>query len=280
MLKEGIITIACKHALYGRYAYNMAVSVRAIAPEMPIAVITDSVGLSHLDDMQRTVFDEIIYADADDFNTGGKCTPLTLKFHLYKYSPFEFTIFVDADTIFSPMADLRSMFVQLASTKFTIANRGQCNPAKGQSEWVEQDVIDAPYWYDLSSEFIYFEKCSISERIFDGALKHYHAGELQTKMFAGDKPDEPFLMMGMIEQGQHPHQSPFKPAWWYWQEKKHISAMELKRKYLLLSMGGKMQTRNEKNIYNEICKNIQYITGYRTMTVGHKMGTIPERQHI
>lgn len=279
-MKKGVITIATKHPLYGRYAYNLAVSVRAIAPEIPITVIADSIGLSHLDDMQLTVFDRIITPDAEDYNMHGKCVPLVLKYHLHKYSPYECTMFCDADTIFSPMANLHHAFSQLSGNLFTIANRGECDPAKGQSEWVNEGIIDCPYWYDLSSEFIYFEKSDIAKAVFDGALKHYKEGALQTKMFAGDKPDEPFLMLGMIEQGIKPHRSPFKPAWWYWQEKRHINAMDFKRQYLLLSMGGKMMTNNEKNIYNEILKNIAYTTGYRTMTVNHKWKELPERQHI
>lgn len=63
MTKAVTMTIATKHPLYGVYAYNLAVSLRAIDPVMPISVIADQVGLSMLDDYQKTVFDRIITPD-------------------------------------------------------------------------------------------------------------------------------------------------------------------------------------------------------------------------
>ena len=45
-MKKGIVTIATRHPLYGRFAYNLAVSLRAVAPHIPITIIADPVGIS------------------------------------------------------------------------------------------------------------------------------------------------------------------------------------------------------------------------------------------
>jgi hypothetical protein len=276
----GVITIATKHAMYGRYAYNLAVSLRAISPTIPITIIADDVGLSHLDDYKRTVFDKIVTPELCDYHNGAKCTPLTLKYHLYKYSPYEHTIYVDADTIFTPMKKAEELFRSLKGIPFTIANRGEQDPSKGVSEWVELGVLDVPYWYDLSSEFIYFEKNVQAQSVFEHALRFYKEGDLQTKIFAGDKPDEPFLMMGMIHCGIRPHQAPYKSSYWQWAEKGYKNAMQIKQEYYLFSMGGKFIPRPMQNVYNELCKNVQYITGLQTFTVNHKKSVMPERAVI
>jgi hypothetical protein len=279
-MTKGIITIATKHPLYGVYAYNLAVSLRAMDAVMPISIIADQVGLSMLDDYQKTVFDRIITPDLCDYYDGEKCTPLTLKYHLHKYSPYECTIFADADTIFSPMANIHGVFSSLQGIPFTIASRGEQEPNKGVSEWVESGVIDAPYWYDISSEFIYFEKSDIACAVFDNALRHYKAGDLRTKVFAGDKPDEPFIMLGMIEAGVRPHQAVYKPSYWYASEKGFKNAMDVKRGYLMMSLGGKFIPRQQQLIYDEICRNVSYLTGRKTMKVSHKMNKIAERKVI
>ena len=57
---RGIITIALKHSLYGRYAYNLALSIKANDPSIPVCVIADEKGIAHLHEGQRLIFDQII----------------------------------------------------------------------------------------------------------------------------------------------------------------------------------------------------------------------------
>ena len=276
---KGILTIATKHALYGRYAYNLAVSVKANAPEIPISIIADSVGISHLNASQLSIFDNIITPDPDDYYKGDKCTPLTLKYHLHKYTPYIFTIFMDADTILTPMGNVGQVFISLQSYDFTIANRGEQKPDKGVSQWIDTTILSVPYWYDISSEFIYFKQGDVSKGIFESALKHYKEDKIPMKSFAGDKPDEPYLMMGMIEQGVKPHRSPYKPSYWYAAEK-FANAMQVKKGYLMFSLGGKIIPPLQKKIYDELCKNATYKCGLNTFSVSHKMSQLKERTVI
>ncbi len=276
---NGIITIATKHSLYGRYAYNLAVSVRATNPTIPISIIADEIGISHLNESQRAIFDKIIEPTLCDYSNGEKVTPLTLKYHLYKYSPYEHTIFMDADTILTPTANLSQVFDGLSEYDFTIANRGEQSPQDGVSQWVMGKYLDVPYWYDISSEFISFKKTAIAKNVFKSALKHYKSGALPTKAFAGDKPDEPFLMLGMIDNGVKPHKVPFKPSFWYAAEK-HVGAVKIKTEYLMFSLGGKLIPRAQRLIYDDICKNASYRSGLATMSIHQKMNTMNERKVI
>lgn len=276
---KGIITIATKHALYGRYAYNLAVSVRANAPEVPISIIADPIGISHLNETQLSIFDRIITPDQSDYYHNGKCTPLTLKYHLPKYTPYDHSIFMDADTILTPTGSVSHVFSNLEPHEFTIANRGEQKPEKGVSQWIDTDTLKVPYWYDLSSEFIYWKQGKVAKEVFKSALKHYKKNAIPMKAFAGDKPDEPFLMMGMIEQGVKPHKSPYKPSYWYAAEK-FANAMQVKAGYLMFSLGGKIIPPQQKKIYDELCKNATYKCGLNTFSVSHKMSHLTERKVI
>ncbi len=278
-MTQGIVTIACKHPLYGRYAYNLAVSVKAWNPTTSIAVIADEAGLSHLNSGQRTVFDQIISPEYDHYHRDGKCLPLLLKYRLPDYSPFERTLFLDADTILSPFANLTTVFNSFRDIEFTIANRGKQQPDKGISQWIDTTLQDAPYWYDISSEFIYFQRSIKATKVFSDALAHYNKGALMTRAFAGDKPDEPFLMLGMIDNDVHPHKVPFKPSYWYAAEK-YANAMQVKRGYLLFSLGGKMIPKQQRLIYDELCRNAAHKSGLATLPVYNKMSLMPERQVI
>ncbi len=57
---RGIVTMALKHALYGKYAYNLALSIKSADMRQQVAVIADEEGLRHLHPGQRMIFDYII----------------------------------------------------------------------------------------------------------------------------------------------------------------------------------------------------------------------------
>ncbi len=47
-----------------------------------------------------------------------------------------------------------------------------------------------------------------------------------------------------------------------------------------MSPGGTYIQNRIHDIYKEICHNVTYLSGYKTMTVSHKMNELPERKHI
>ena len=57
---RGIVTMALKHPLYGRYAYNLALSAKSADVNIQVAVIADEAALAHLHPGQRMIFDYII----------------------------------------------------------------------------------------------------------------------------------------------------------------------------------------------------------------------------
>lgn len=285
MREYGIITIACKHSLYGRFAWNLCLSAKANDMSMPVTLIADQAGIAHLNEAQLMIFDKIIMVKDSWYKFKGKTLPLMLKFKLYELSPYERNLFMDADTIISPMQNVAQWFDGMKGTRFAMANRGYNDPDKGISEWVDKDQLKQTYpdtknWIDLSSEFIYFERSEAVGEMFTAAMQYYKDDKLPMRQFAGDRPDEPFFNLAINKTGVKPHKIPYAPTFWLPAQRRHKSAMEIKREFFGFSVGGKEIPKMQQKIYDEFCANVAYKTGVPTLKVGHKRQYLPERSVI
>ena len=84
---RGVITVATGKRYHG-YASALARSLRRHAPGLPLAVVTDAPASAF-----RGLFDHVVAADPS-FGHG-----YAQKLHLDDYSPFEQTLFLDADSL-------------------------------------------------------------------------------------------------------------------------------------------------------------------------------------
>lgn len=272
---KGIVTMALKHPLYGRYAYNLALSIKSADFKQQVAVIADEEGLRSLHPGQRMIFDYIIAPASDK--------PLVNKFHLHELSPFEETLFVDADMIFSPLADLNEYWRSMSSIEWTMANRGK--DIEGISEWTtRQDLIDSygdvEQWFDLSSEWIYFKKNDLSYSIFVNAEMYYEENKLKVREFAGDRPDEPYFNLALISVGHQPHQVPYQPTYWQPAMKGFPGIMAIKKGWMAFSVGGKLIPQQQQQVYDELLKNASFRMNMPSMKIAHKMNQLSERKVI
>jgi hypothetical protein len=277
----GIITIALKSHLYGRYAYNLMQSVKAIAPDMPFLLICDEAAMTDLTQDQKQQFDSIASCPDKYWKVDGKPLPLVAKMHLYQLSPFSKTLFLDADTLLSTNTDLKGFLAELDGKELTMANRGLQRKG-GISEWVNDEHLQETYapetWYDLSSEVIYFEKSDKVKQFFKSARKFYDEGKLLTREFAGDKPDEPFFGLAMNQTGLFPHREPWKPLWWGPQEGGHLHRGLLPSNFIGMSAGGKYLPDSQLRLYKIMCGAVEFQTKSRLFTYLHKRNYLPERK--
>ena len=284
-MTPGILTIALKHPLYGRFAYNLALSIKSADPKQRISVVADEMALSHLHEGQKMIFDNIIEPKPNQCQRGGVLKPLITKFYLNDLTPYERTLFVDADMIFSPMADFNKLWSELDGIEWTMANRGENKPDKGISEWVDSGILKQTYpdveqWYDLSSEWMYWEEGPTADVIFAGARGYYDEGKLLTRQFAGDKPDEPFFNLALNAYGVKPHQSPYQPTYWQPAIRKFMNAMEIKRTYYAFSAGGNHLPKHQERIYQEFANNASTRMNMPSLKIGDKRSYLTERKHI
>ena len=285
-MNRGILTIALKHPLYGRYAYNLALSIKACDPKQKISVIADDIALSHLHEGQKLIFDRIIKPKKKHYFRGDKCVPLICKFYLNELTPYkEETQFVDSDMVFSQFANFDKLWNDMNEVQWTMANRGINEPNKGISEWVDSSKLKEAYpnistWYDLSSEWMYWKTGELSDSIFKKAVKYYDEGKLMTRSFAGDKPDEPFFCLALNDVNHYPHKLPWQPTYWQPAIRKIHSIMEIKKQWYAFSAGGNHLPPFQKKIYDEMVKNASYKMNLNSMSIFNKRNQLKERTII
>ena len=239
-MTKGIVIIATGNRQYGKLASNLCASIKALS-DLPVCIIHDDKALDSIDPINLFMMNNRVKVSGDGFS---------LKLNLYDLSPFDSTIYLDADTILTPYSNLNKLFAELEGVQFTIANRGE---SSNTSDWVDVKRIKEEYsfesWVDTSSEFIYFEKCELAESIFRSAKDFYLNNKVVHRKIGGYQPDEPAFSYGMAWHGIKPHKIPFLPCYWDAQEKGVKREEDISANYYLLSMGGNVNDERMRKIY-------------------------------
>lgn len=283
---RGVVLIAAGHPLYTHYAFNLALSIRDHS-SIPIALFYQGAGLSQLLPYQHHVFSQIEEIPKEYYTENGKEVFIKVKTHLYDLTPFDETVFLDADMVFSPFKKIEDLFDENKDREIQFACRGDKNMQDNiHSEWVSLPEIKEKFgfehWYELSSEVIYFKKGETAKKVFDLA-KHYYSNhgmnikrwvvvagkyELEKKPnaiteFAGGVPDEvPFSIA--LEVAGVKIKSPYVPSYWQPQHfKKITSDVEVKKNYYLISIGGKKLQTNTERIYNSLMSHYHRMAGIK-----------------
>lgn len=289
-MSKGVVLIAVGHAYYGNYAQQLAVSIKCTDPSVPISIITDQVGIAHLNTEKRSIFDKIIDIPEQYLSTNRMPDFLKSKFSLYELSPYSETIFIDADVIWCPKKTISELFDQMGEVKFSMSNRGRvllteahdkfihwCNP----KDLEQFDKAGDSYLYNLASEFIYFVKCKEAKAIFKEAYKGYCNPIENVKSFGTNIPDEYAFIVALLKTGSSPHTSPFIPFYWEHFERKNMQPAQIYQQFYGLSMGGNTNTRNSVTLYNNLANHYNRsvgINGY--FPAKDKRSFLPERTTI
>jgi hypothetical protein len=118
----GIVLVAVKHPYYGRMAYNFAASVRAVDFNFPVSVIWNGNALNHLTQDQLHVFDQMIECEE---------TGLQAKLAIARLTPYETTLFSDADACWLPKRHPMELFNQFKETEFLVITEGYKSLVEG-----------------------------------------------------------------------------------------------------------------------------------------------------
>lgn len=278
MLNRGIILIATGAAFYGRMAYNLAVTIKA-AEDIPVTVLHNGAALSHLSAKQKEIFNSVVEITDSSF---------AAKLCLADYSPYDYTLYFDADMLWLPNKKPSELFDELKDVKFTSITEGYYdydlekdfgNPM--YHYWA--DPLEAKLVHNLTgkfyqwrSEVIYFNKDA--KELFDLAKMYYKNPGVTVKQFAGQTPDELAINIAASKLGIEPHQYKWLPAYWH---RLHGEGMQLQGilyGYYLLSVGGNFATNVMKTCYNNVCKaahnklRLQYL-----FTLQSKKAVMPDR---
>lgn len=280
MCINGIVIITTGAPFYGRMAYNLAVTIKS-AEDFPVTVLHNGSALNHLSERQKKIFDSIIEIDTQSF---------AAKLTLYENSPYENTLYLDADMLWLPYKKPSDLFKELESVTFTGITEGWfdyetaedkgnlmyhywCNP----NEAKEKYKLSGKY-YQWRSEVLYFKKSSIARKIFEDAKKIYAKPKMEAKKFAGHIPDELAINISTCKHGVEPHVVKWKPAYWHRLHGEGRGLAEIARDYYLLSVGGNYASGVMKDCYNRVCKAAHNKLGLQYLfTLQSKKAVLPER---
>jgi hypothetical protein len=286
---RGILLIATKHPYYGRMAFNLAVSIRATEPDVQIAVLHSGRGLAHLTDRQKEVFNHII-----EINVEG----IEAKLVAYRNSPFEQTLYIDADTAWLPKHTPTELFEKLDGVEFTAITEGYFDIETKENKlrwdyylWADVDEIIKAYkiergrLYQYRTEVMYFEKSDTAEVLFDRAYKIFKDPKVKvTTQFAGGVPDELAINIASATLGLHPHEFNWQPSYWERARKNDIrmrKPAELYEKYFLISTGGNRSAPNTVKFYTRVVAAAFRKVGLQFLfPLQSKVSVIEERKKI
>lgn len=285
-MSQGVLLLALGNAFYGNYAVQLARSIKAASPNTSVSVAYSGNVLSH---NRELPFDHKIVVQNDYFITNGFPDYLKAKTHLYELSPYDKTIFIDADVIWCPNRPITELFEQLSEVDVTFSNKGRqklSEARKGFIHWANPEDIAKEYgsegWlYNVASEFIYFRKSKEVQEFFEVAQRAYLDPKIEYKKFAFHLPDELAFEIAMIHTGLYPHKEMFMPFYWEQYEKRGLKRHEIQAQYYGLSIGGNLLTEGEKQMYNELANiaNSKFgISGY--FDARSKMSWLIERKEL
>jgi hypothetical protein len=287
-VKRGILLIASGSPFYGRMAFNLCMSIKATDPNFPVAVAISGSSLNHLNSRQKALFDEILFLPSETSGFGA-------KLFLDQISPFEETLFFDADMAWLPKYSPHVLFDSLKDVDFTAITEGYCDiktqdKANANSKyyfWADTEEIAEVYniregnLYQWRSEVMYFRKSERTAAFFKTAREIYATPNLNTiHLFANSIPDELAINISAAIHDIEPHKYKWMPAYWPRMNGGHVPSLEeLYSKYYLLSCGSNVTTANTKLAYNRVVKAAAYKLGFSHLfPLANKKETMPDRQ--
>lgn len=241
-MTRGIVIIATDNAYYGRLASNLCCAIKATSKES-VCLIYDDKAIDGLDQLALIQFDDRIKVEGGAFG---------LKLNLFELSPYDKTLYLDADMTLSPFAKISKFIDDLDGVAFTIANRGTSHE-QPVSDWVDvsnaMTLYELKTWLNCSSEVIYFEKQYPAKEIFDQAQLFYASNEVVHRKIGGHQPDEPAFSFAMAFTGTKPHKSPWLPSFWEPQERRYKTEQVIQEEYTFISMGGNSVSERIRKMY-------------------------------
>lgn len=295
---RGVIIVAVNHHNYGKYAFQLAMSIKHTSPNMQIALAHDGAGASILNETELSIFDKVIKVNPSILQDNGRRQVLRFKAFLYDMTPFDETVYLDADILWSPKTSIDELFKSIPKNcKFTMQNRGAIDLGKADdnqlnsafSIWVNSKKLKEAYGFkagqlfNLSSELIYFQKDEKVAEFFKQVKVEFSTIKVSHLHFNGGIPDELPFAIAMIKTKMYPHQQDWRPIYWEAFDKRRLltKPAELYSDYMAVSFGGNVQENFIKKFYNNLAQyycnqfGVQY-----PFPLKDKRSFIPERHSI
>lgn len=199
-------------------------------------------------------------------------------------SPFDETIFLDADQVMIANRSLVPVFDQLAGVDITFSNTG----INETTFWADLDDVRSiygkePHW-SLHSEFVYFKKTKPARDLFAAAKKVFKDHKVKSAITFGGAPmaDELAFEIACMITGIYPHQENWKPNFWFARERllarKHSYELT---EFITYSMGGNNTPAAVKRNYQNLVNHYFSVLGLRNpYKIVDKMTFLTNRKKV
>ena len=282
----GVVIIALGYELYGTYALNLAMSLKVYDQNVKIALLYSPEAIAHLKPEEKRLFDSFIEIPKDEYTAGERKLYMRAKLLVNKYSPFDNTIYLDADNIWLDKK-ISWLFGELYGKDFFIGYNTQYDVHKkrtgkhGYRYWCrdEEEVIKYHKIKNVLpqtvSGFFFFRKCAKTDLIFSEALKVFDDPHAPAEEFAGSKPDEYCfnVALGKLEYTQRE----FNPIYF---DKLHggMENSDIYKTFWGIAIGGIKVNPGVVDIYNRLVKMYSIMAGLEEPRLHEdKFKKIPER---
>ncbi len=256
---RGICIIASGNPYYGQWALNLCLSIKYSSPNEKVSLLYSGVGALHIQPYIN-FFDKVIELPRECYYSNEIESHVKTKTFLHDYSPYDETIYIDADVVWFPRRPISKLFEELKEVDFTMGSRDkiQLSQGMGRFQWANSENVLKMFGdkqsYNLSSEFIYFKKSEKVKEFFDSAKIFFDEPTIPYKRFNGGMPDELAFQMAMLKHDIYPHKEHFLPFYWEHYDKKGLMPERLYDNWYGYSMGGNNNTNQASTIYNNLAK--------------------------
>lgn len=296
--KRGVLLLATGYPYYGRMAYNLAITIKAIDKSIPITIAHSGNALNHIRSNNMWVFDDILEVPENENN-------FYHKLMIDQYTQYDETLFIDADCVWINKESPSTLFNQLANIEFTGITEGYHDfdkPEKSEHGmyyfWADVNEMGKKYnltgkLYQWRSEFIYFKTTDNVKKMFSCARDIYNCNtgmpaknesyiKLDTiQKFADTIPDELAFNIATNIHGIKPHVYKWKPSYWSRLHYENVPEIEQLRQYYVFSCGSNASSGSVKRVYDRIVKASAYKLGLQyTFPLVSKKEALTTRQKM
>lgn len=280
-MEKGVVILALGHPNYGRMALNLAVSLKCVNGMEGVDIC-----LLHSDGMdtifnheERQFFDRFVKVPEHYYTYKGNKEYQMAKTFVYDLSPYQRTVYLDADSIWLPNNKIEALFHKCWNNpvlfqcihEWDIQGEWGClwTAGKEKNEGLKQireiyNITDNRTIYEIQSSFMYFEKSRVAKAFFSTAKECYIKRPFWFFTWNNGIPDElVFNISTAINRIKLP-EFPYTPLFFVDYAERFKGdpkrAAEFKNrgtiynKYFAMSMAGNMVPQRVIELYDELVK--------------------------
>lgn len=198
--------------MYGKFAFNFAMSIKKHSPDLKIQLICDNEGIAGIDERFFDVVTKVdkLFCHSTEMEQL-KFVPAKGKLGIYKYAAFDENIFLDVDAVC--IKPIENLFDKCQGKEFATQVFDYCDSkatdfpnmlwAHPREAWKHFGLAEDARLPATNSSFIYFKKGKIAEEIFETARRELltnplHRDSHRMKWGKG-QPDELYLNVALAK---------------------------------------------------------------------------------